>query len=69
MFTLKVILEIAAILLLLYGYWHEEDVIAFEQRLFARLRGTEPRKARPARAARPVRVERDLSAREPRRVA
>ncbi len=47
MFALRIALEVTAILLLLAGYWNEDKVIAFERRLWARLRG-----ARPAEEAR-----------------
>ncbi|MBP5272117.1 MAG: hypothetical protein ILO43_04025 [Clostridia bacterium] len=42
MFTLvlKTTLEVAAIVLLLIGYLNEEKVIAFERKLWARLRDT-----------------------------
>lgn len=41
MFTaiLKAIVETAAVILLLIGYKHEAKIIAFEQRLWKRLRG------------------------------
>ncbi len=42
MFVLKVTLEVIAIVLLLVGYWNEDKVIAFERRLWKRLRGTQP---------------------------
>lgn len=38
MFVLKVTLEVIAIVLLCAGYWNEEKVIAFERRLWKRLR-------------------------------
>lgn len=39
-FVLKTTLEVAAVVLLLIGYLNEEKVIAFEQKLWARLRDT-----------------------------
>lgn len=69
MFTLKIILEIAAVILLLIGYWNEDKVIEFERALFAALRG-EDRPVRRAEAPRRKQtVRRVPTAEEPRRVA
>lgn len=38
MFALKVILELAAIFLLLYGFYREDDVIAWEDRKAAEIK-------------------------------
>ena len=38
MFALKVILELAAIFLLLYGFYHERDVIAWENKKIAEIK-------------------------------
>lgn len=38
MFALKVILELAAIFLLLYGFYHEDDVIAWENKKIAEIK-------------------------------
>lgn len=64
MFVLKVTLEVIAIVLLCAGYWNEEKVIAFERRLWKRLR-------RALRAGRPVKqpAVRSRSAEEVRRAA
>lgn len=35
--AVKTILELAVVLLLIYGYIHEQDVIDFEQRLKAKI--------------------------------
>ena len=35
--AVKTILELAVVLLLIYGYIHEQDVINFEQRLKAKI--------------------------------
>ena len=48
-FALKTTLEVAAVVLLIIGYINEEKVIAFEQKLWKRLRG-EP-SGRPVRTA------------------
>ncbi len=47
-FALKITLEVAAIVLLLVGYWNEEKVIAFERRVWARLRASAPEEAHSA---------------------
>ncbi|MBO4383444.1 MAG: hypothetical protein J5847_05060 [Clostridia bacterium] len=47
-FALKITLEVAAIVLLLVGYWNEEKVIAFERRIWARLRASAPEKTHSA---------------------
>ncbi len=45
-FAIKVILELGAIFALLYGFYHEKEVIAFEDRLLAMVRsGREQKKA------------------------
>lgn len=31
MFTIKIILEVAIVLLIAYGIWHEDELIEFEQ--------------------------------------
>lgn len=49
-FVLKTTLEVAAVVLLLIGYLNEEKVIAFEQKLWARLRDTR-RASAPAHSA------------------
>lgn len=38
MFALKVILELAAIFLLLYGFYHEDGVIAWENKKIAEIK-------------------------------
>lgn len=38
MFALKVILELAAIFLLLYGFYREDDVIAWEDKKIAEIK-------------------------------
>lgn len=44
-FAIKVILELGAIFALLYGFYHEKEVIAFEDRLLAAFRsGREQKK-------------------------
>lgn len=32
MFALKIVLEVLAVLLLAYGFWHEEEIIAWEDK-------------------------------------
>lgn len=49
-FVLKTTLEVAAVVLLLIGYLNEEKVIAFEQKLWARLRDSR-RASAPAHSA------------------
>lgn len=36
-FLIRTVMEIAGILLLLYGFWHEDKLIAFEDRLKAKI--------------------------------
>lgn len=40
MFTLKIIIEIAVVLLIAYGIWHEDKLVEFEDRLFERWCGS-----------------------------
>ncbi len=48
-FAIKVILELGAIFALLYGFYHEKEVIAFEDRLLAAFRsGKEQKKVQHA---------------------
>lgn len=43
-FAIKVILELGAIFALLYGFYHEKEVIAFEDRLLAAFRSGKEQK-------------------------
>ncbi len=43
-FAIKVILELGAIFALLYGFYHEKEVIAFEDRLLAAFRSEKQQK-------------------------
>lgn len=36
-FLIRTVMEIVGILLLLYGFWHEDKLIAFEDRLKAKI--------------------------------
>ncbi len=38
MFALKVMLELAAIFLLLYGFYHEKEIIAWEDKKVAEIK-------------------------------
>lgn len=37
-FWIRTVIEIAGISLLLYGFWHEDKLIAFEDRLKAKIK-------------------------------
>lgn len=52
MFIIKVILEVAAVLLLLYGYWHEEEVAAWERKTWWKFKQHVKRRIRQAKRAR-----------------
>lgn len=52
MFIIKVILEVAAILLLLYGYLHEEEVAAWERKTWWKIKQHVKRRIRQAKRAR-----------------
>nr|DAJ61260.1 MAG TPA: hypothetical protein [Caudoviricetes sp.] len=37
-FLIRTVMEIVGILLLLYGFWHEDKLVEFEDRIKARIR-------------------------------
>ncbi len=69
-FAIRTLFEIAAVLLLAYGYLHEDKVVAFEKRLKAKYFGHDPKNTPENRQARPAqRQKAPVQTAAPRRVS